>query len=73
VTAPDVWSITMTPELAAEVRRYRVDQELSWRGVAAAVSEAHCDEKSDNQIAGRELCVIAAALLGENPNADPWN
>ena len=63
----------MTPERAAQVRAWRVDQDLSWRGVAYSATEAWGSEWGDNQLYGRELCVAAATVLSEDPDDDPWN
>lgn len=70
----------VTPELCAEVRRLRVAEGLSWRGVShdifdhassAAIAE-HADMAGDQPL-GMFLCELCAELLGEDPNAEPWN
>ncbi|GAB3136153.1 hypothetical protein GCM10027258_09720 [Amycolatopsis stemonae] len=65
----DVWTVEMDRELARLVRVWRVDEEQSWRQIAAGITE-HLDlPHSDSQLAGRALCTRAAQLLGE----EPWN
>jgi hypothetical protein len=63
----------MTPERAAFVRRLRVDDDLTWRGVAGECSAAWGTDWDENQGVGMFLCEIAARLLGEDPDAPPWN
>jgi hypothetical protein len=63
----------MTPGKAAQVRAWRVDQGNTWRGVAYEASATWGSRFGSNQLYGRELCVAAATLLGEDPDADPWN
>ena len=63
----------MTADKAAQVRGWRVDEELTWRGVATLASDAWGPDFTDNQLYGRELCVAAARALGEDPDAEPWN
>ncbi|MFG3045296.1 hypothetical protein ACGFZR_10255 [Streptomyces sp. NPDC048241] len=64
---------TITPEMAAQIRRWRCDEDYSWRAVAQAACELWGSEQGSNQIFGRDLCVAAAKLLGENPCQEPWN
>ena len=59
----------MSPELAKMIRGWRVDEELSWRDIAARATRHLGLEPSDNQLTGRALCAEAAELLGEQP----WN
>lgn len=63
----------ITSDKAAQIRAWRVDQDLSWRGVAASATEAWGSDFGGNQLFGRELCAAAATVLGEDPDADPWN
>lgn len=63
----------LKPEQAAYVRRLRVDEGRSWRGVAWACAQAWGGDWEHNQLAGMALCERAAAMLGEDPNAEPWN
>lgn len=58
----------MTPELAQEVKRYRIELELTWRMVAGVIADNHpeLDLNSGNQIDGMYLCEAASALLNEN-------
>lgn len=60
---------------AREVRALRVDSGYTWRGVA---DECRCRwgtnvGEGDLQILGETLCHVAAELLGEDPDAAPWN
>ncbi|WP_439384104.1 hypothetical protein [Amycolatopsis lexingtonensis] len=65
----DVWTVEMSPELAELIRSWRVDEEQSWRDIAARTTRHLGLAPSDNQLAGRALCSRAAELLGE----EPWN
>ncbi|MGV9339724.1 hypothetical protein [Streptomyces sp. NPDC003688] len=64
---------TLTPEMAAQIRTWRCDEDHSWRAVAQAASDLWCSDMGSNQIFGRNLCVAAARLLGEDPCREPWN
>jgi len=68
---------SMTPDRAREIRRLRVEERLSWRGVARATADAWGREAiwepRSNQLAGMILCEVAARLLGEDYLEDPWN
>jgi len=70
-------SRSMTPDRAREIRRLRVEERLSWRGVARATADAWGREAiwepRSNQLAGMILCEAAARLLGEDYLEDPWN
>ena len=70
-------SCSMTPDRAREIRRLRVEERLSWRGVARATADAWGREAiwepRSNQLAGMILCEVAARLLGEDYLEDPWN
>ena len=63
----------MKLEHAHIVRRLRVDEELTWRGVAGECSTAWATDWDENQIVGMFLCEVAAELLGEDPETEPWN
>lgn len=69
---------SLTPEQAAAVRVWRVDEHQSWRGVASAFCERYPDvefaeDMGGNQILGAYLCEAAAEFLGEDPHTVPWN
>ncbi|MFF8616409.1 hypothetical protein [Streptomyces sp. NPDC015350] len=64
---------TITPEMAAQIRSWRVDQDFTWRAVARAASERWGSERGGNQLYGEELCVAAAKVLGEDPCREPWS
>lgn len=67
----------MTPERARYVRKLRVDDGLTWRGIAEAWEKefaAVADWKFDgNQLAGMALCEAASERFGENHMEPPWN
>jgi hypothetical protein len=63
-----VWRVVLTAGRAQQIRGWRVDQELTWRGVAAAASAEWKLDHGANQLHGMELCEAAAQLLGEDPN-----
>lgn len=69
-----VWDlIDVTPERAAQIRQWRIDDpDLSWRGTAGMATAQWTDQKDTNQLLGRDLCRAAAQLLGEDPNDEPW-
>ncbi|MFF2747567.1 hypothetical protein ACFVVA_18700 [Kitasatospora sp. NPDC058048] len=64
---------TVTTEMALQIRTWRVDEEFSWRAVARAATDLWGSEYGSNQIYGRDLCVAAAKVLGEDPDGEPWN
>jgi hypothetical protein len=68
-----VWGVVVTAGRAQQIRGWRVDQELTWRGVAAAASVEWELGHGANQLYGMELCEAAARLLGEDPNDALWN
>jgi len=81
-SAADIWecaareaAAVLTPDRAREVRAWRVDGGYTWRAVARAASEAWDApwEPPSNQLAGQALCEAAARMLGEDPEAEPWN
>ncbi|OIJ64071.1 hypothetical protein WN71_030785 [Streptomyces mangrovisoli] len=59
--------------MAARIRAWRVDEDLSWRSVARAATGLWGSGWGSNQIYGRALCVAAAKKLGEDPDREPWN
>lgn len=63
----------LTPKQVAQIRTWRVDQEMTWRAVAQAATDAWGSDRGSNQLAGEELCRAAAIALGEDPNSEPWN
>jgi hypothetical protein len=63
-----------TVDRALEVRALRVDADETWRGVG---EECHrrwrlAVGQGDYQSLGATLCHVAAEVLGEDPNAEPW-
>lgn len=74
MSMPNVWGLAVTPEVAQQIRSWRVTQRETWRGVAELASEHYRDlERSSNQLLGRDLCAAAAKVLGEDSDAAPWN
>ena len=63
----------LTSEMAALVRRWRVEEDMSWRGVAQAASDLWGSDFGSNQIYGMDLCAVAAEMLGEDYSKDLWN
>jgi hypothetical protein len=63
----------LTSKHVAQIRAWRVDQEMTWRAVAQAATDAWGSDHGSNQPAGEELCCAAAIALGEDPNSEPWN
>ena len=65
--------IGLTKKDALKIRAFRKNG--SWRWVAARVSEEmpHIACCSGNQLDGIDLCTVAAEILGEDPNKEPWN
>ncbi len=69
---------SMTRDQATAVRELRVDGQQTWRGVAGSFCERFPDAAftlglTEDQGLGVALCSAAAWLLGEDPNAEPWN
>ena len=60
---------------ALEVRQLRVDEEQTWRGVGKEIQKRWSTDVGlgDTQSLGATLCHVAAELLGDDPDADPWN
>lgn len=77
--APVVWGLVVTRAVAGRVRTWRVDEGCTWRDVAFLISQdyhldvGHDDLFGGNPIVGRDLCAAAARVLGEDPDAAPWN
>ena len=72
------FAAAITLEQARLVRRLRVDQDETWRGVSAGFYDAYPDVLYDsdlvwNQLVGQALCEAAAKRIGEDPDRDPWN
>ena len=68
----------LTAKQAQVVRSLRVDRGFSWRAVAAEFCERFPDAEfaeglAGNQLLGMALCEAAARMLGEDPDAAPWN
>ena len=63
----------LTAQQVAQVRSWRVDQDMSWRAVAEAAAEVWGWGYGGNQIFGEELCEAAAHALGQDPWSEPWN
>ncbi|MER7313759.1 MULTISPECIES: hypothetical protein [Streptomyces] len=64
---------TVTPRMAAQIRTWRVDDDLTWRSVAQAATDLWRSEWGGSQIYGRDLCAVAARMTGEDPDEEPWN
>lgn len=45
----------------------------SWRAIAELADDTWNFDTNGNQLFGRELCRVGAALLGEDPESEPWN
>lgn len=68
----EAWGLTLTPEIARQVRTWRAD-DYTWRAIARSADETWGTSSRGNQLFGEDLCRESARLLGENPDADPWN
>lgn len=71
----EVRQLLTSIEQAHEVRQLRVDEELTWRGVAEVLQARWMARvgQGDEQSLGATLCHVAAELLGEDPDGEPWN
>jgi hypothetical protein len=71
----EVRQLVNSPERAREVRALRTELEGTWRFVGERCQEAWDTSVgiNDAQSFGETLCHVAAEVLGENPDADPWN
>lgn len=63
----------VTVERAKQVRSWRVEDEMSWRAVAQAATDAWGSDYGSNQLFGEELCRAAAVMLGDDPSSEAWN
>jgi hypothetical protein len=63
----------MTKERAEFVRKLRVDEKNTWRGVAGECNDQWKGDWGSNQIMGMELCAAAAKFFDENYMKEPWN
>jgi len=72
----------LTQDQVSDIRRWRVTEGATWRGVAAEFCEKYGDPWAGplgigwgkgNQLLGIELCEWAARSLGEDPREAPWN
>jgi hypothetical protein len=63
----------MTELQAAWVRHLRIEEGMSWRGVAATCAEAWEGDWESNQIAGMAICERAARFFGEDYMTGEWN
>jgi hypothetical protein len=63
------------PGRARQVRDLRVGQGLTWRGVGEECQALWGTDtgRGDTQSIGATICHVAAELLGEDPDAEPWN
>ncbi len=59
---------------ANEVRVLRVERQGTWRYVGEECQHAWGTDvgEGDTQSLGATLCHVSAEMLGEDPNADPW-
>jgi hypothetical protein len=63
---------TMTIDQANAIRDIRGSRGFTWRAVGEACAGPD-DDWAEGQVVGRLICERAAALLGEDPNRNPWN
>jgi hypothetical protein len=71
--AVEAWGLTLTPEIARQIRAWRADDEYTYRAIAARADETWGSHSNGNQLFGRDLCIASAEILGENHTTDPWN
>ncbi|WP_042377828.1 hypothetical protein [Streptacidiphilus melanogenes] len=64
---------TITTEMAAQIRAWRVDGDYTCRAVAQAATDLWGSEHGSNQLYGQDLCAAAATALGEDSSKEPWN
>jgi hypothetical protein len=66
----------LTDDLAAMVRRLRVEEAYSWRAIARQIA-THLGMRdawwAGNQPAGMSICDAAARSFGEDFTEEPWN
>lgn len=66
-------SDNLSPEMVAQIRRWRVEEDFTWRAVAEAASELWGSSYGSNQLYGENLCAAAAQAFGEDHSKPPWN
>ena len=66
------WGVTLTIEIARQVRQWRAE-DCSYRVIAALADQTWGTDSDGNQLFGIDLCLESAAMFGEDPNAEPWN
>jgi len=71
----EVRELLTTTDDALIVRGLRVDQGLSWRAVGEDMRGRWetLVGKGDTQSLGATICHVAAELLDEDPDSEPWN
>ncbi len=62
----------MNGERAAFVRLLRCKEDYTWRAVGNVCGREWGEDWFESQDIGYALCRVAAALLNENPEKDPW-
>ena len=73
IETPGGWDFDLTLDRARQVRRWRSEEHGTWRVVAHRADETWGTASGGNQLFGQDLCEASAHMLGENPNAEPWN
>lgn len=63
----------LTKEQVEFIKDLRCDKNYTWRAVASACHREFDGDWNSNQIAGMDLCKLAANILGENYMEPPWN
>lgn len=69
----------VTPERAELIRNLRVNEDYSWRALAAECHKQFNGEvipgwhPASNQLMGMALCEAAAKYFNEDHRNDPWN
>lgn len=70
----------MTEYRAKQIRKWRVGEGMSWRGVAEEAYNVWAVKGTEdewgppsNQLMGMALCECAAETFGEHYMQDPWN
>ena len=71
----DVRALVVSLDVARAVRSLRIDRDLTWRSVEeeARLLLGFQLGEGDPQSVGFALCQVAAEVLGEDPEADPWS
>lgn len=70
---PAPWCLTLDDDRARQIRVWRVDERCTWGGVASAATEKWASHESNDPRLGRELCRMAAQILGEDYHLLPWS